>query len=52
MDHPSAGGRGFTFVVIQIAGGRNARDTVVRLDGMVLQGPAESKDWRLAFAER
>jgi hypothetical protein len=51
VSRPQAGGASPS-LVIQLAGGRSARDSVVRLEGMVLQGPSDAKDWRAAFGER
>jgi len=51
VSRPEAGGASPS-LAIQIAGGRNARDSVVRLEGLVLEGPADAKDWRVAFAGR
>jgi hypothetical protein len=51
VSRPQPGGTSPS-LVIRMAGGRSARDSVVRLQGLVLQGPPGAKDWREAFAAR
>jgi hypothetical protein len=51
VNRPQPGGTSPS-LVIRMAGGRSARDSVVRLQGLVLQGPPGAKDWREAFAPR
>lgn len=46
---PEAGGT-TPSMAIQLAGGKTARDSEVRLESLVLQGPSDAKDWRQAFA--
>ena len=47
-----AAGAASPSLAIQLAGGKGSRDSVVRLEGLVLQGPGDAKDWREAFAGR
>jgi hypothetical protein len=51
VSRPQAGGSSPS-LAIQLAGARSGRDSVVRLEGIVLQGPPDAKDWREAFGER
>jgi hypothetical protein len=50
VSRPQAGGASPS-LAIQLAGARSGRDSVVRLEGLVLHGPPEAKDWREAFAK-
>ena len=51
VNRPAPGGT-TPSLAIHVAAGRSARDSVVRLEGVVLQGPPGAKDWREAFAGR
>lgn len=50
ISRPQPGGNSPS-LAIQIAGGRGDRDSVVRLEAVVLQGPPDATDWREAFAK-
>jgi hypothetical protein len=47
---PKAGAASPSLAII-IRGLRSPRDSVVRLDGVILQGPPGAKDWREAFGK-
>lgn len=50
VSRPPAGGASPS-LAIHLAGARRGRDSVVRLDGLLLQGPPGATDWREAFGK-